>query len=591
MLDYEGPLHRAVLSRTLWLVLLGPLLGLFFQLLVVRPRARRARGEALRRELARAGLAGAAGIFAAAAALAVHAVALLRLPAGQKALYDHVATGARLPGLEAPLDLWLDERSAVACGLACVVACAAAVRLVSRPSFERSWPLWAWLQLALLGALLAFLADGLVTVVAGWSLAGAAGAWLAGWRDARASVPAAAWAVVAGAAALTGIALLFWGLGGSWEDAQYEADPQPLLAVRTDGRAGEATLTLTGAPGALVFLDDARQSSLRAPFTRVALPPGPHVARVSSGEASDRRTRLVLAAGDDVVLVPVGPTLSLHTMRDALEVRDRHGEPVFRRLLEARVAPGGIGVVAATLLAWLLAVFALGGLCVSQAALAPPGPLAALAASSTTSLLGPMLLLRADFLFPSAVRTGAVVAIAGAALVLAATWRALPYEGTSRWLVFATGAPGGLALIALGLGGSGRALVAMVVVGLGVAVLKVLAPRVEAPPADVAALDDAEDSALLSVPARLGELLATMEHAVVGAVAGAAAASAHLLAWTVAMTNQRVITTPADRVADGVLRASRAVEPLAGASLGRIVWVLLALAGSFALFHAVWPGG
>jgi hypothetical protein len=202
-----------------------------------------------------------------------------------------------------------------------------------------------------------------------------------------------------------------------------------------------------------------------------------------------------------------------------------------------------------------------------------------------------MLLLRADFLFPSAVRTGAVVAIAGAALVLAATWRALPHEGMSRWLVFATGAPAGLSLIALGLGGSGRGLVAMVVVGLAVAALKLLAPRVEAPPPDVVALDDAEDSALLSLPSRLGELLATMEQGVVGAVAGAMSASAHLLAWTVAMADEHVVTTPADRVADGALRASRAVEPLAGASLGRVAWVLLALAGFAALVHALWPGG
>jgi hypothetical protein len=589
MLDYEGPLHRAVLSRTLWLVLLGPLLGLFWQLLIVRSRAARARGQAFRKELARAGLAGALGVFAAAGALAVHVVQLLAAPAGQKALYDHVLSGARLPGLEAPLDLWLDERSAVACGLACVVACASAVRLASAPPFERLWSRWAWLQLALLGALLAFLADGLVTVVAGWSLAGAAGAWLAGWRDHRASVPAAAWAVVAGSAVLVGIALLYWGLGGSWEDAQYETDPQPLIAVRTGGRAGEATLSLTGAPGALVSIDDARPSSLRSPFVRLPVAPGPHVVRVSNGAVADARSRLVLADGDDVALVPVGPTLSLHTMRDALEVRDRRGEPVFRRLLEARVAPGGIGVVAATLLAWLVATFAMGNLSVPQAALAPPGALSALASSATTSLLGPMLMLHADFLLPSAVRAGAVIAIAGAAMVLGATWRALPYDGTSRWLVFATAAPTGLACIALGLGGSSRALVAVSVVGLGVAALKLFAPRVEVPGPE--AFDDPEDTAVLTIPERIGGLLATMEHGVVGAVAGAATASAHIAAWTVAMTDQHVIASPADRVADGLVRASRAATPVTGASLGRIVWVLLTLVGVAALVHALWPGG
>jgi hypothetical protein len=589
MLDYEGPLHRAVLSRTLWLVLLGPLLGLFWQLLVVRPRARRAHGEALRRELVRGGQAGAAGLFAAAVALAAHVVRLVTLPAGQRALYDHVVSGTRLPGLEAPLDLWLDARSAVACGLACVVACASAVKLSAGPSFERTWPRWTWLQLALLGALVAFLADGLLTVVAGWSLAGAAAVWLSGWREFRASVPAAAWAVVAGTSAVVGAAVLFWGSGGSWEDAQYEVDPQPLAAVRTDGRPDEATLSMTSSPGAFVFLDEARQPSLQAPFTRAPLAPGPHMVRVSAGAAADAKTRLVLADGEDVVLVPAGPTLSLHTLRDALDVRDSHGQAAFRSALESRIAPGGIGVVAATLLAWLFAAFALGGVSTPQAGLAPPGTLWALSCAATTSLLGPMLLLRADFLFPSAVRTGAVIAIAGAAMVLGATWRALPYDGLARWLVFAAAAPAGLAFVMLGLGGADRALAAMVVVGLGVATLGLLARRVD--PRRLPVLDDPEESALLSVPERLGELVASMEHGVVGAVASATAAGAHVTAWMVAMADQHVIATPADRVADGILSASRAVEPLTGGSVARIAWGLLALLAAAALLHALWPGG
>ncbi len=204
MLEYVGPLHRAVLSRTLWLVLLGPLVGLAWQLLAVRPRVRRAHGPALRRELSRAGWAGAAGVVSAAVVLAAHAARLATLPAGQRALYDHVLPGARMPGLDAPLDLWLDESSAVPAGIACLVACGAAVALLRGRSFERSWPRWTWLQLALLGALLSFLGDGLPTIAAGWALAGAAGAWLAGWPVASASVTAAASAAAGGAALLLG---------------------------------------------------------------------------------------------------------------------------------------------------------------------------------------------------------------------------------------------------------------------------------------------------------------------------------------------------------------------------------------------------
>jgi hypothetical protein len=584
MLEYEGPLHRAVLSRTLWLILLGPLLGLLWQLLVVRPRVDRAHGEALRRELIRAGWAGAVGLLATAVALAAHAARLISLPQGQRALFDHVVSGTRLPGLESPLDLWLDGRSVVTCGVACAVACAAGVRLLRGRSFERTWPRWAWLQLALLGALLAFLGDGLITVVAGWSLAGGAGVWIAGWHDPRASVLAAAWAVVAGGAVVVGAALLFWGLAGSWEGSDYEVDPPSLAAVRVEGRPGEATLTLTGAPGALVFLDDARVAALHSPFVRAQVTPGAHVVRIAAGGQTDVTSRVVLAPGDDAVLVPVEPTLSLHAMRDALDLHDSHGEPVFRRALEARLAPGGVGVVAATLLAWLLAV---GAMSAVHASLAAPTALAALSSGGSTAMLGPVLLLRADFLFPSAIHTGAVVVIAGCALLLGATWRALPYDGLPRWVAFATGAPAGLVCVALGLGGEAYALASIVLLGLGAAMLHLSQRRAALPLGG----ENPDASPLLTTPARLGDLLATMEHGVVGAVARTIAASTHALAWIVATADRHIVTSPAERLADGVLYVSRAATPILGVGPGRIAWWLLALAGLVALVHALWSGG
>ena len=586
MLEYEGPLHRAVLSRTLWLILLGPLLGLLWQLLIVRGRVERVHGEALRRELVRGCWAGIAGLFSAALALAAHVARLATLPAGQRALFDHGVRGAQLPGLEAPLDLWLDERSAVTSGVACIVACACSVRLLRGGSLERSWPRWVWLHLALLGGLLAFLGDGMITIAAGWSLAGAAAAWLAGWRDPRQSVLAAAWVVTAGVTSLLGAAVLFWGLGGSWDGAQYQADPPQLAALLTPGRPGAATLTFTGAPGALVFLDDARAPSFSAPFVRAPVTPGAHVVRIGGGGSFDATCRVIVAEGDDALLVPVGPTLSLHGMRDALDLHDRHGEPVFRRALEARAAPGGLGVVAATLLAWMLAAFAMSAV---HACLAAPLALSALSASVTSSLLGPVLLLRAEFLFPSAPHAGAVVALAGAALVLGATWRALPHDGLARWLAFASRAPAGLVCVALGLGGGRAALAVIVFAGLGIAALHLLQrrgaePAAPPPPDPVAA-------PLLAVPARLGELLSSMEHGVVGAVTGAVAASAHAMAWMVAMADQHLVTSPGDRVADGVLRVSRATTPLVGAGPARLAWVFVAAVGLVALAAAFWPGG
>src|ERR1019366_1495148 len=99
MPEYQGPLLRAALSKTLWLVLVGPVLGILWQVLVARRRLARASGSAQRRELRQGGWAGVAGVFAAAVAVLAHVVVLLQLPPGGRALYDHVARGAHVTGL------------------------------------------------------------------------------------------------------------------------------------------------------------------------------------------------------------------------------------------------------------------------------------------------------------------------------------------------------------------------------------------------------------------------------------------------------------------------------------------------------------
>jgi hypothetical protein len=586
MLEYAGPLHRAVVSRTLWLVLLGPALGLSWQLVVARSRTARARGDAQRQEIDRATVAGLVVIVATTLALVAQIFRLLRLPVDHRSLYDHALSGPPLPGLEAPLDLWLDGRSATVAALVCGLACACAWSLATRPPAERTWPTWAWLHLAMLGALLAFLSDGLAPILVGWALAGASSVWLVGWGNPGASLRSAAWAVVGGAALVVGAVVLFWGLGGSWEDSDYEPEPRLLSAVTVNGGESPA-LELTGDPGASVFLDDARQSSLRAPFATVVAP-GMHTVRVATGESPDLSARFQASPGKDVVLVPVGPTLSIHSMRDALDAVDSRGDAPFRRALEARIAPGGVAVVAAVLLLWLGATFATWTVGTSIEPHVVPAPLRAFACAVTVPLLGAVLLLRVDFLFPSALHTGAVVAIVGAAMVLGATWRALPSDGLARWVAFTTGAPAGLVCIALGLAGSAAALAAMVVLALAVAATHLFAhtlPPSSSPPAS----DD--EPFILAAPARIGSLVVAMEHEVLGAIATAASAATHLFAWTLAVADAHVVAAPGDRVADGLLRATRVAEPALGGRPSRIAWGLLGLLGLAGILHALWPGG
>jgi hypothetical protein len=594
MPDYAAALQRLVLSRTLWLVIAWPVVGLGWQLMVARPRIEKARDAGgVLRELALARVAGVGGVALASTATLGHALLMARLPAGSRVLFEPLFRGARFGALDAGIELLLDVRALVACGLACAATLAAAVVVATRPAPERGWKPWAWLQLALAGTLLAFLADGFVTAAVGWSLAAIAAAWLAGWHDEAAGVAAATRGALALAAMVAAAALLFWGLGGTWDDGGYAPDARPrFAAVRTGGSGAEASLTMTSAAGARVFVDDARTTELRAPFVHAPLPPGVHALRVHPGDGADdvALTHVDARAGDEIAIIPLGPTLSFHAMADSLAVRGRGGQPAIRRALEEHVGPGGVAVVAGALLGLLAAA---GAMSVRAPPLSAPRTLAGAAAGAGSVALGPFLLVRLDFLFPSAQHTGVVVAAAGAGALLWALWQALAYAGTRRWLVLAGAAPAGLVLLALGLGGVARALETMVVAtAVGVGANLALARRGDDDVAVDAARQGSTDHALLiGLPSHLGELLASMERWVVGAIAGAVAASARIAAWIVAMVDEHVVTSPADVAASGLQRGAAALEPVTGVSVGRIAWAVLGLAAVAALLHAVLAGG
>jgi hypothetical protein len=590
MADYAGTLQRLILSRTLWLIVGWPLAGCLWQLLVARPRLRRAQGpDAKLRALASTRVAGLGGLVLAATATVGHAVLLLRLPPGGRVLFEPVARGARFEQLDAGVDLLLDSRSLAACALACGVTLAAGVVVALQPPPARGWRPWAWMQLALAGALLSFLADGFVSAAMGWALAGVAGSWLAGWRDPGRGAAVATRMALAIAAMVCAAALLFWGLGGSWEDEVYTADAQPrLVAVQSGASASEASLSMAEPVGSRVFVDDARGASLRVPFSRAALSAGSHSFRVRTGDGADdiAVAAVEVAPGESVAIVPIGPTLSFHTMADELSLRSGAGRSTLRRAVEERVGPGGVAVVAGALLVLL------GAAAAASAWVPPPGaPLSstAVAAGATSTGIGSFLLMRLDFLFPSAHQTGVVVASVGAMIVLGAMWRALGFVGARRWLTFASAAPAGLTLMGLGLGGITPALEVMVGAGILAAGVHLVA-LVRADTVEELVPWPTDDQLLVRVPAQLGDLLVSMERWVVGAVASAAAGCAQIAAWIVARVDDHVVSSPGDRVASGVEWAAASLESLVGAPLGRVAWALMSAAAIAALLHAMWPG-
>jgi hypothetical protein len=605
MPDYAGPLlQRLVLSRTLWLIVVWPVAGFAWQIVLERRRIARARGPgATKRALASARNAGIGCVLLATAATLAHGMVLASAPRDARVLYEPLARGARLGQLTADIDLLFDPLSATFCALACLVSLAAAAFLGRRP--DTGWRPWAWLQLSLAGALLAFAADGVVGTALGWSVSGAAAAWLAGWNDSWRGIVAAMRSGVAISVLLLGAALLFWGLGGTWDGDDYAPEPQPrFAAVRMGGwpdgsgvvdsvgaRSGAGALTFTSAPGALVFVDDARSPAGQSPFVSLPIRVGSHALRIHSGEGSNDEVlgRVTFEEGEERALVPLGPTIAFRAIADQIVLRDAADNTPMRTALERRVGPGGGSVVAAS----LIALIAAGGLMSGAMPTSDlPPALVALAYGATTAALGPYLIARVSFLFPLAQSAWLAVEAVGATILLVAGWNAPRFSSrVRRWAVFVGAAPAALAYLALGATGVATATCVFVASGAATAALYLSAAPTLALAHEAPGTAPAIGHQLLVLaPERLGKLLVSMDRWVVSALAGTIAAFVHALGWAMVTVDERVIAAPANFVAAQLVRVERGVEPMVGVTLGRAAWALLSVLAVAALAQALRSG-
>jgi hypothetical protein len=615
MSDYAGPLQRLALSRTLWLVLLWPLLGAVWQLLVAR-RGVSAEGSVGRRETALARhMAMAALVLTATSALA-HAVLLARLPPAGHALLQPLLAGLRLGLFDASFALWFDPLSAAGVLLACLVALGAAMVVPHELPPALAWRAWAWILVSLEGALIAFLADGLVMTAFAWSLVAVAGAGVAGWGDDRVAAVAATRGAAAILLLLLGGSALFGGLAGAWDPNDVERDTHPRFVVAdmasgpaaplpagsgtspvvAEGQgAPPAYLTMTDATGVQVFVDEARAVSLRSPFVHVPIVPGSHSFRLRLGPADEVTVgHVLLQSGQDVALVPLGPMLAFRALAGQAEVRDRAGNPVLARTLQGQQGPGGLAVAPAIVVLWLLATMGL-------SAFAPlpqkPSVLAAVAGGATVAPIGPFFLARVGPLVSLTPHGDALLASVGDVVLVAAAVGALRRKrATAGLLAFAGSATPGIALVALGAGGRETFLEAMCAAGFAAAGIHLVAAR-RAQAEDVAAAFDppAEGSLasllLLRLPERLGGLLVRMEQWVVGGLAEAVANLARAVAWVVAMADAHVLAVPFDRAASRLVRMARGLVPAVGLSPAGVAWAVLGVLGTVVLAQAVWRAG
>lgn len=597
MTDYAGPLQRIVLSRTLWLVVIWPLVGALWQ---AKPASRAIRGKdpaATASEEHGSGRDAAVGFAALAlTATLAHAIVLMQLPSSSRVLVEHVLPGLRIGQVDVGIDISLDLLSTAFCILACLVALAASVSVSRQPASPGRSQSLGWIHLSLAGALIAFVADGFVGTAVGWALSGAATVWLAGWNDAAAAVGAGARGAAAIACLLLGAGLIFWALGGSWEGDDYLPGFGPRFAVvdaRPQGSTDSentASLTFTGLPGATVTVDDSRAQSMRSPFLDAPVRPGNHALRIhSGGGATDALfPHVVFEPDEQAALVAMGPTLSFRALKDLVALHDREGNFPARTSLGGPFGPGRSAVATAALAALLAAAWAIGG---AAPPLAAPAPLAAAAQGATTAALGPYLIARTAWLLPEAQGAWLAVESVGAILLLRAGWRAPRSPGRKRWLTFSGATPGALAYLALGAAGVPVATGVFVVSGLATAAGYLYAGRAGAaapgPPPSIPVQGSLPPSRLVPALERLGAVLVGMDRWVIAALAGTLAALVRAAAWVLTTLDMQAVARPGNVVAMKMTRVAGGFEPVVGFKLRQLAWVLLGLGASAAVAHAL----
>ena len=596
MTDYAGPLQRIVLSRTLWLIALWPLLGFVWQAIALLRKS--PRGESPSAAGRGSGRNAGAGFAAIALTAAIaHVIVLFRLPPSSRVLAEHVLPGVRIGQVDVGIDISLDPLSAAFCILACAVALAASASIAPEDPL-RSRAL-AWIHLSLAGALVAFLADGFVGTAVGWALAGAAAAWLAGWNDAAAGVVAGARSDAAVISLLIGAALIFWGLGGSWDGDDYLPSAAPRFAVVEEGDPrpsapsspeNAASLTFTGLPGATVTVDDSRAQSIKSPFLDQPVRPGNHTLRIHSGGGANDALlpHVAFEADEQAALVSMGPTLSFRALSGLLTLHDRDGNCPARSALGGPFGLGATAVATAALAALLAAAWAIGG---APPPLAAPASLAAVAQGATTAALGPYLIARTAWLLPEAQGAWIAVESVGAILLLQAGWRAPRSPGRKRSLAFFGATPGALTYLALGAAGVSAAAPVFVLSGAATAAVYLSAVR-----ASVSAVGHVSSISMRAPPPRavlvtalerLGDVLVGMDRWVIAALAGTLATLVRAAAWVLTTLDMQAVGRPGNVVALKMARVAGGFEPALGFKLRQLAWALLGLAALAAVAHAL----
>ena len=263
--------------------------------------------------------------------------ATFRLVAEGKALgIVQLLRCVRVGMTDVSLVLSIDLMRGILATVAAAIATWAAV-LLARRTDARSH---VALLVSLFGAELALLSDSALGTVAGVTALGLGGALAVTARPVRAFMLAAACALLV----LLGHAFLSWGAGGTWLDGDYtpELYPRFSTAKRTSPITEEgvqkrekgsdpkrmAAVSMATMGGAFIYLDDSRtpweaeKRVIRPPFFEQPIASGMHSFRIHGATGMDDNviSHINIEPGQNLTIVPVGPTLSPRELKDQLSV-------------------------------------------------------------------------------------------------------------------------------------------------------------------------------------------------------------------------------------------------------------------------------
>jgi len=506
MPEFTGPVQHVELSTTLWLIPFLPFLGFVINLFF----GRRLQSSRVGSELAKKLHIGSFGVSAVAIGAMLVAFALSvwqvikldALPHEGRYLYCHAWQMVRIGSVEFNFDFALDPLSAVMIlvitGVGSLIHIYAAAYMATEKAY---WRFFTYLNLFVFSMLLLVLGDNFIVMFFGWEGVGLCsylliGFWYEDYKKATAGMKAFVTNRVGDWGFVVGLLLLFWGLGGSWlQGGFYQPDNLARLAVvalesgeqataegHGTGHAtasdaghakkieparghagnkkteGEASLTMTAFPGALVYLDGSSAPIGVSPFVKREVHPGHHTLRIVPGGAVDDQEipSAAIEAGSESVVAVVGPALAFRQIHDQLVMKDGRGQQILRDSLLSKTTWGGIGLVTLACICFFIGATGKSAQIPLYVwlpdAMAGPTPVSALIHAATMVTAGVYMIARLSWLFSLSSTACAVVALVGAATALfAATIGFFQYD-IKKVLAYSTVSQLGFMFIGVGVG-------------------------------------------------------------------------------------------------------------------------------------------